>query len=117
MDKNAVILLSGVSLLRREAGGMLQVQAVPARVDKVISAMKPPAFRLHAVAWEVLGRYFYPDNFFFFFLPAVYVFQRKAERGILTPTGHSKSKEEGSQHTKGIVWCWEIISRPLLHFN
>lgn len=49
MDKNAVISLSGASLLHRKAGGILQDQAVPARVDKVISAMKPPAFRLHAV--------------------------------------------------------------------
>lgn len=79
MDKNAVILLSGVSLLRREAGGMLQVQAVPARVDKVISAMKPPAFRLHAVAWEVLGRYFYPDNFFFFFC-LLYMYFRERQK-------------------------------------
>lgn len=112
MDKNAVILLSGASLLRREAGGMLQVQAVPARVDKVISAMKPPAFRPGKFWGDI-----FTLTIFIFFLPAVYVFQRKAERGNLTPTGHSKSKEEGSQHTKGIVWCWEIISRPLLHFN
>lgn len=76
MDKNAVILLSGASLLRREAGGMLQVQAVPARVDKVISAMKPPAFR----PGKFWGDIFTLTIFFFFFACCICISEKGRKR-------------------------------------
>lgn len=54
---------------------MLQVQAVPAHVDKAISAMKLPASRLCAVALDVLGGYFYPAN-----VCLLYMYFRKRQK-------------------------------------
>lgn len=109
-DENMMIPPGFCLLAPQRSWEVLCGWVVLAHVGKAISATSLPASRLCAVAQGGLrgGLFLYCQC-----MTTRYVLQMQAERRNLTPSGHNKSEHGGSQHTKAI-WCYEIVSRPLL---